>query len=83
MDAIRLRELVLANLDELGLGKALWLGERLLFRDRYYVGTCFDFEGVSAIWLSDAAEVRFVDERGALLKAVPVAGYQATARIAA
>jgi hypothetical protein len=83
MDAIRLRELVLANLEELGCGKALWVGERLLFRDRYFVGTCFDFEGVSAIWLSDAAELRFVDDRGVLLKAVTLATPHAAARHAA
>ncbi len=83
MDAIRLRELVLANLDGLGRGKARWVGERLLFRNRYYVGTCFDFEGISAIWLSDAAEVRFVDERGTLLKAVPVTSTCAVAAKAA
>jgi hypothetical protein len=83
MDAIRLRELVLANLDELGRGTARWIGERLLFRDRFFVGTCFDFEGVSAIWLSDVAELRFIDERGALLKAVPLVSPPAAARQAA
>jgi hypothetical protein len=85
MDVIRLRDLVLANLDEMGLGKARWLGERLLFRDRYYIGLSFDFEGISAIWRSDAGELRFVDERGAMIKAVPVsvAGGHAIARQAA
>jgi hypothetical protein len=83
MDAIRMRDLVLANLAELGYGRANWLGERLLFRDRFYVGICLSFEGVSATWMVDTGEVKFIDESGRLMKVVTVPASQGLTRQAA
>jgi hypothetical protein len=56
------------TLDELGRGDATPLGERVLFRDRCLVGMCFDFEGLSAIWLTSLGQLKFVDSSGELLK---------------
>ena len=65
-----MRELVMTTLDDLGLGNAQPVGEKVLFRDRFYVGVRFAFEGVSAIWLVDADHLRIVDDAGKLLKIV-------------
>ena len=65
-----MRDLVKATLDDLGLGDAQSLGERVLILDRIFVGVRFVFEGVSAIWLADADHLRFVDDSGRLLKIV-------------
>ena len=65
-----MHELLRTTLDELGYGNAQPLGEQLLFHDRCYVGVRFVFEGVAAIWLADADHLRFVDDKGKLLKIV-------------
>jgi hypothetical protein len=57
-----------STLDEMGRGDAAPLGERILFRDRCLVGISFDFEGISAIWLTAIGQLKFVDDSGALLK---------------
>jgi hypothetical protein len=77
------RELVTTTLEELGLGDATSLGERLVCSDRYYVGVRFAFEGVSAIWLSHAGHIRFVDDAGKLLRVVRLAASQDAAKKAA
>ena len=59
---------VKTTLTQLGLGDAPPLGNRLLFRDRCFVGICFGFEGVSAIWLPAISQLKFVDDSGQLLK---------------
>jgi hypothetical protein len=64
------RELVTATLNDLGLGNAKPLGERLICCERFYVGVRIAFEGVSAIWLSEAGHVRFVDDSGKPLRSV-------------
>jgi hypothetical protein len=71
-----MRELVRTTLDELGFGNAQPLGEQVLSRDPFYVCVCFAFEGVSAIWLVDADQLRFVDDKGKLLKIVRFDGSQ-------
>ena len=65
-----MRELVRTTLDDLGFSDARQLRETVLFRNRFYVGVRFAFEGVSAIWLVDANHLRFVDDEGKLLKTV-------------
>jgi hypothetical protein len=72
MQARAARELMLATLPELGFGGAKSLGERLLVRDGRYAGIRFEFEAVSAVWLIDAGEVRFITSAGKLLKTVHV-----------
>ena len=62
------RALVTAALNDLGFGDAKPLGERLICCERFYVGVRIDFEGISAIWLSEAGHVRFVDDSGKLLR---------------
>ena len=62
------RALVAATLKDLGFGHAKPLGERLICCERFYVGVRIAFEGVSAIWLSEAGHVRFVDDSGKLLQ---------------
>ncbi len=64
------RQLIAMTLRELGLANAKPKGERLLTQDRFYVGCQFDFEGVSAIWLVDEEQVRFVTDSGKLLKII-------------
>lgn len=71
-----MRELVRTTLEELGFSNARPLGEHVLFRDPFYVCVCFAFEGVSAIWLADADQLRFVDDKGKLLKIVRIDGSQ-------
>ena len=62
------RELVSATLKDLGFGDAKLLGERLICSENFYVGVRIAFDGVSAIWLSEAGHVRFVDDSGKLLR---------------
>jgi hypothetical protein len=62
------RALVRATLNELGFGDAKPLAERLICCERFYVGVRIAFEGISAIWLSEAGHVRFVDDSGKLLR---------------
>ncbi len=62
------QEALKSTLDELGRGNARPLGERVLFRDRCLVGMCFDFEGVSAIWLTTLGQLKFIDDSGTPLK---------------
>jgi hypothetical protein len=76
VDASEVRELVVTLLARLGRAGARPLGERPLTCDRYCVGVRFAFEGVSAIWLSSAAQLRFVDDSGKLLKIVSLATQQ-------
>jgi hypothetical protein len=64
------RQLIVTTLQELGLGAAKPLGERLLTQHRFYVGCRFDFEGASAIWMEEAGQVRFFDASGKLLKII-------------
>ena len=71
-----MRELVMKTLDELGFGNAQPLGEQVLLRNRSYGCVTFAFEGVSAIWLMDADQLRFVDDTGKLLKIVRFDGSQ-------
>ena len=66
------RQLIATTLHDLDLGDAKPVGERLLIRDRFYLGCRFDFEGVSAIWLEEARQVRFVADSGILLKIIRV-----------
>jgi hypothetical protein len=78
-----LRELVTRTLDRLGFGNAKSFGEQLVCYNNCRVGVRFAFEGVSAIWLSDASLVRFVDDAGNLLKVVRLIPSQDVARKAA
>ncbi len=64
------RQLIATTLHDLGLGDIKPAGERLLTKDRFYVGCQFNFEGVAAIWLVDAEQVRFVADSGELLKII-------------
>jgi hypothetical protein len=64
------QELLKSTLDDLGLGTARPLAERVLFRDRCLIGMCFEFDGVSAQWLTALGQLKFVDRSGALLKVV-------------
>ena len=70
MQARVVRELVLAALPELGFGGGESLGERLLVRDGCYAGIRFEFEEVSAIWLIEVREVRFVTDAGKVLRTI-------------
>lgn len=70
MKVSEVRELIARTLRDLGLGDIKPAGERLLIQDRFYLGCRFDFEGVSAIWLEEAGQVRFVGDSGKLLKIV-------------
>ena len=65
-----IRQLVVTTLKGLGYGTPTALGEGLVCCEQHYVGVRFAFEGVSAIWLSEAGHVRFVDDTGKLLKVV-------------
>jgi hypothetical protein len=62
------QKVLTSTLRDLGRADAKPLGERVLFRDRCVVGMCFDFEGVSAIWLTALGQLKFVDESGQLLE---------------
>ena len=62
------RALVAATLNDLGFGDAKPLGERLICCERFSVGVRIAFEGISAIWLSEAGHIRFVDDSGKLLR---------------
>jgi len=64
----QVQELLKTTLAELGHGNAKPLGERVLFRDRCLVGMCFDFEGLSALWLTGLGLLKFVDASGNLVK---------------
>jgi hypothetical protein len=78
-----IRELVTSTLDDLGFGDAKPLGQRLLHRDRFFVGVRFEFEGISAIWLTDTDYLRIIDGTGKLLKLVgPGAAQEAARKVA-
>jgi hypothetical protein len=67
------------TLAELGRADAAPLGERVLFRDRCLVGMCFDFEGISAIWLTSLGQLKFVDGSGELVKVLSLLDDEPTA----
>ncbi len=80
----QVQEVLKTTLAELGHADAKPLGERVLFRDRCLVGMCFDFEGLSAIWLTGLGMLKFVDASGELVKVLTLAdGGQTCARQAA
>lgn len=64
------RELVTANVSDLGFDDPKLLGEQIICCERFYFGIQIVFEGISAIWLSEAGHVRFVDASGKLLRIV-------------
>ena len=55
------------TLREMGQGEVKPLGERLLFRDRCFVGVCFEFEHLTAVWLPAISQLKFLDDSGRLL----------------
>ena len=70
MKVTDIRQRIVTTLHDLGLGDAKPAGERLLTKDRFYVGCQFDFEGASAVWLVEAGHLRFFDDSGKLLKII-------------
>lgn len=66
------RQLIVATLQDLGFRGLEPQGERILTQNRFYIGCRFDFAGVSAIWLEEAGQVRFIDASGKLLKIVRI-----------
>jgi hypothetical protein len=72
MRVSEVRELITTTLHDLGLGDAKPAGEHLLIKDQFYLGCRFDFEGASAIWLENSAQVRFFSDTGKLLKVIRV-----------
>jgi hypothetical protein len=63
------RELVQNTIRSFGRDAEL-IGERLLLKARHYAGRQFDFDGISAVWMFDADEIKFFDRSGSLLLAV-------------
>ena len=58
MELLAARQRVIDTL--LGWGQeAELIGERLLLRDRHYVGRRFEHAGGWAVWLFDADEIKF------------------------
>ncbi len=78
MNVDQARRVVLDVLRGMGRSDARPLGEQPLSCDRYPLGVRFSFVGVSALWLSAAAQIRFVDDSGTLLKIVGLTVSQAS-----
>jgi hypothetical protein len=72
MRVSEVRDLIATTLEDLGIRDPKPIGERLVLSDRFSVGCRFDFEGASAIWLSDAGQIRFFGRSGELLKIIRV-----------
>jgi hypothetical protein len=70
MEIEEVRQMVKGVLQDMGRGSAAPRGEQPLSCDRYPLGVRFSFDGISALWLSAAAQIRFVDDDGRLLKIV-------------
>jgi hypothetical protein len=83
MDWTQTQAVVKSTLNDLGRATAKPLGERLLFRDRCFVGISFDFEDVSAIWLTAIQQLKFVDAAGGLLKVVSLGDDESRDELAA
>ena len=69
-NAQRVRELVLRTVPDFGVCDTTPSAETLLLRDGYYCGRCFKFEGVRAIWLSEANQVKFYTDGGRWLATI-------------
>ena len=65
-----IRELAAKTLHELGFADSKPASESLLIKDRYYLGCRFSFDGISALWLEEAGQLRFIDDTGKLVKIV-------------
>ena len=78
-----IRELVKNALQKMGRKDAQPVAERLLLRDRHYVGRRFEFVGVSAVWLAEAEEIKFYGASGEFLRAIQLSGERETLRRAA
>ena len=76
----KVRELVAATLSDLGFDDPKLLGEQLICCERFYFGVRFAFEGIAAIWFSEAGHVRFVNDSGKLLRIVRVAARKEVAK---
>lgn len=63
-NAERVRQLVQESLHDFGATDATPRGETLLLRDGFYCGRCFAFDGVRAVWLTEAHQVKFFSDRG-------------------
>jgi hypothetical protein len=67
--------MIATTLHELGLGDAKPARERLLLKDRFYVGCRLEYVGASVIWLKESKEsgqVKFFDGSERLLKVIRV-----------
>jgi hypothetical protein len=69
-NAQRVRELVLRTVPDFGIHDTALCGETLLLRDGYYCGRSFKFEGLRAIWLTDANQVKFYSDAGRWLATI-------------
>jgi hypothetical protein len=63
-NAERVRQLVLESLVDFGVMRAVPCGETLLLRDGFYCGRSFNFEGVRAVWMTEAHQVKFFSDGG-------------------
>jgi len=63
-NAQRIRELVLQSVPDFGVGSPIPCGETVLLRDGTYFGRSFQFEGLRAIWLAEANQLKFYSESG-------------------
>lgn len=66
-NADQVRQLVLASLADYGAAGSPLLGETLLLSNGYYCGRSFTFDGIRAVWLADAGEVKFFADSGGWL----------------
>jgi hypothetical protein len=64
------RRLAAVTLHDLGMGDARPAGQRLLIKDRTYLGCRFEYVGASVIWLKESGQVKFFDGSGRLLKII-------------
>ena len=70
MQLDEVRTIVGETLQELGMGAAQLIGERIVLQDRFYVGRRFEFEGVSVLWLVEAQQIKFYNAHGEFITSV-------------
>jgi hypothetical protein len=69
----QVRALIATALAELGFDESQPLAEVVLLKDGHHAGWRFEYDGVRAVWLIEAEQIRFLDPEGKVFRTFKIA----------